>query len=186
MSVAVETKVPQKTQEAERDPVAILSVRQIMWRRFRRNRLAMIGGTFLIFMYLTSLFAGFLAPYGVRTTFETYVSAPPQGIRFRDADGQFHLRPFVYGLDSAVDPQTFRRRYVPITEEIYPIRFFVEGPSYRLFGLIPTNRHLFGAEEPGRIFLLGTDRQGRDLFTRILYGSQVSLTVGLVGVFLSL
>jgi peptide/nickel transport system permease protein len=186
MSVAVETKVPQKTQEAERDPVAILSVRQIMWRRFRRNRLAMIGGTFLIFMYLTSLFAGFLAPYGVRTTFENYVSAPPQGIRFRDADGQFHLRPFVYGLDSAVDPQTFRRRYVPITEEIYPIRFFVEGPSYRLFGLIPTNRHLFGAEEPGRIFLLGTDRQGRDLFTRILYGSQVSLTVGLVGVFLSL
>ena len=185
MSAAVETVLP-ATPEVEREGVAILSVRQIMWLRFKRNRLAMFGASFLIIMYLVALFAGFLAPYGVRTTFDSYVSAPPHGLRFVDTDGRFHLRPFVYGLESAVDPQTFRRTYVPDTDERYPLRFFVTGEPYRLFGLIPATVHLFGVEAPGQLFLLGTDRQGRDLFTRILYGSQVSLTVGLIGVFLSL
>ncbi len=185
MSAAVETVLP-ATPEVEREGVAILSVRQIMWLRFKRNRLAMFGASFLIIMYLVALFAGFLAPYGVRTTFDAYVSAPPHGLRFVDAEGRFHLRPFVYGLESAVDPQTFRRTYVPNTDERYPLRFFVTGEPYRLFGLIPATVHLFGVEAPGQLFLLGTDRQGRDLFTRILYGSQVSLTVGLIGVFLSL
>lgn len=185
MSAAVETVLP-ATPEVEREGVAILSVRQIMWLRFKRNRLAMFGASFLVVMYLVALFAGFLAPYGVRTTFDSYVSAPPHGLRFVDADGRFHLRPFVYGLESAVDPQTFRRTYVPNTDERYPLRFFVTGEPYRLFGLIPATVHLFGVEAPGQLFLLGTDRQGRDLFTRILYGSQVSLTVGLIGVFLSL
>jgi peptide/nickel transport system permease protein len=186
MSIAVESGAPQTTPYQEKEKVAILSVRQIMWSRFKRNRLAMIGAVILTFMYLVALFAGFLAPYGARTTFETYVSAPPYGLRFVDESGEFHLRPFVYRLESVVDPQTFRRSYQPVTDEIYPIRFFAQGVPYRLFGFIPTDRRLFAVEEPGVIFLLGTDRQGRDLFSRILYGSQVSLTVGLIGVLLSL
>ncbi|GIW90745.1 MAG: peptide ABC transporter permease [Pirellulaceae bacterium] len=185
-SVAVDSTVSQPSVESLPVSVEVLSVRRLMWLRFKRNRLALFGGGFLILMYLTALFAGFLAPYGVRTTHDEYASAPPHGIRFMDAQGRFHLRPFVYGLKVSVNPQTFRREYTPLTDQLYPVSFFVRGVPYKLFGLIETDRHLFGVEEPGKIFLLGTDRQGRDLFSRILYGSQVSLTVGLVGVFLSL
>jgi peptide/nickel transport system permease protein len=166
--------------------VATLSVSQLMWLQFKRNRLAIIGGVLLGIMYFMALFAGFLAPYGVRTTHEKYTSAPPHLFRFIDAEGNFHLRPFVYGLRQDVDPKTFARTYTPITDEIYPVRLFVKGTPYKLFGLIPAERHLFLVDEPGKIFLCGTDRNGRDLFTRILYGSQVSLTVGLVGVLMSL
>jgi len=186
MSVAVDSGVSQTAAHSEREPVDVLSVRQLMWLRFKRNRLALFGGAFLIAIYLSALFAGFLAPYGVRTTHDEYASAPPHGIRFVDAQGQFHLRPFVYGLEAAVNPQTFRREYTPIEDEIYPVHFFTQGVPYTLFGLIETDRHLFGVEEPGKIFLLGTDRQGRDLFSRVFFGAQVSLTVGLIGVFLSL
>jgi peptide/nickel transport system permease protein len=186
MSIAVDADIRQALSAAEPEKVAVLSVRQLMWLRFKRNRLAVFGGWALVFMYLLALFAGFVAPYGVRTTHDAYPSAAPHGIRFVDANGQFHLRPFVYGLEASVNPQTFRREFQPVEDEIYPIRFFAKGVPYKLFGLIETDRHLFGVDEPGKIFLLGTDRQGRDLFSRILYGSQVSLTVGLVGVLLSL
>lgn len=168
------------------EPRTILTIRHLMWRRFRRNRLAMLGGIFLICMYLSALFAGFLAPYGVRTTHDRHAGAPPNGLRFLDADGHFHLRPFVYGLETGVNPQTFQKEYRPIVEEIYPLQFFHKGVPYTLFGFLESDIHLFGVEEPGKIFLFGTDRQGRDLFSRVLYGAQISLTVGLVGVFLTL
>jgi peptide/nickel transport system permease protein len=186
MSVAVDADVRQTLADQGPEKVAVLSIRQLMWLRFKRNRLALFGGWCLIFLYVAALFAGFVAPYGVRTTHDAYASTPPQGIHFVDTEGQFHLRPFVYGLKAAVNPQTFRKEFEPLTEEIYPVYFFTKGVPYKLFGLIETDRHLFGVEEPGKIFLLGTDQQGRDLFSRIFYGSQVSLTVGLVGVFLSL
>jgi len=172
--------------EAFQERVAALSVRQLMWLRFRRNRLAIIGGIFLLIMYLSALFAGFLAPYGVRTTHEKYPAAGPNSIRFSDAADKFHLRPFVYGLKAEIDPQTFLKTYTPITDEIYPVKFFAKGVSYKLLGMIDMDIHLFGVDEPGKLFLLGTDRNGRDLFSRILYGAQVSLSVGLVGVMLSL
>jgi len=165
---------------------ATFSVRQLMWLQFKRNRLAVIGSIVLLFMYATALFAQSIAPYGVRTTHDKYSSAPPHLPRFIDAEGQFHLRPFVYGLDQSVDPKTFARVYTPTEEETYPVKLFAKGIPYKLWGIIPTDRHLLLVDEPGKIFLCGTDRNGRDLFTRILYGSQVSLTIGLVGVFMSL
>lgn len=186
MTIAVESAPSTHAPHGDDDRVAVLSIRQLMWLRFKRNRLAVFGMGFLIIMYLVALFAGFLAPYGVRTTHDEYASAPPHGLRIIDAEGRFHWRPFVYGLEPSINPETFRKEYTPNPEEIYPLRFWHLGPSYKLFGLIETERHLFGVDEPGKLFLLGTDRQGRDLFSRILYGSQVSLTVGLVGVFLSL
>jgi peptide/nickel transport system permease protein len=167
-------------------PKRTVSVRQLMWRRFKRNRLAVAGGIFLAVMYLSAAFAGFLAPYGVRTTHEQFASIPPQLPRFIDAEGKFHLRPFVYALGGKVDPATFKRVFAPDTSQRYPLQFFARGDSYKLFGFIPANRHLVTVQAPGKMFLLGTDKQARDLFSRVLYGAQVSLTVGLVGVAVSL
>src|SRR5262249_30199883 len=98
----------------------------------------------------------------------------------------FHSRPFVYGLQPSVDPKTFTKIYKPLTDKIYPVHFFAKGEPYKLWGLIPTERHLFQVDAPAKIFVLGTDSQGRDLFSRIFFGAQVSLTVGLIGVILSL
>ena len=170
----------------EESKIKVLSVRQLMWIRFKRNRLAVIGAVMLALFYLMALFAGFLAPYDPRTTHAEHAAAPPQLPRIVDEAGNFHWPPFVYATKSKVDPKTFRRAYLPVDETRYPLRFFVAAEPYRLFGLIPTDIHLFHVDEPAKIFLMGTDRNGRDMFSRVVYGAQVSLTVGLLGVTLSL
>jgi peptide/nickel transport system permease protein len=157
-----------------------------MWAKFTRSKPAVLSGIFLIVLYLAAIFAAFVAPYGVRTTHDEYASARPNGMRFIDAQGNFHLRPFVYGLQPGVDPKTFAKTYIVLEDQIYPVQFFAQGEPYKLFGLFATDRHLFQVDEPGKIFVLGTDNQGRDLFSRVLFGAQVSLSVGLIGVFLSL
>jgi len=166
--------------------VQLLSVRQLMWIHFKRSRPAVASGAFLIFMYLVAVFADFLAPYGVRTTHEQYPSANPHLFRLVDIDGQLHWPPFVYGYDRTVDPETIRSIYSDATDEMYDLHFFARGVPHKLLGLFETDRHLFTVDEPGKVFLLGTDRQGRDLFSRILFGARVSLTVGLLGVSISL
>jgi peptide/nickel transport system permease protein len=186
MTAATDLSAPVPAPAAAQEQVKLLSVRRLMWLRFKRNRLAMIGGVFLIIMYTSAIFADFLAPYGVRTTHDQHVSSPPHGPRFVDAEGNFHLQPFVYGYKQTVDPATFRKTYTVVTEERYPIQFFGQGETYRLLGLFETNIHLFTVEAPGKIFLLGTDQLGRDLFSRMLFGAQISLSVGLIGVVLSL
>jgi peptide/nickel transport system permease protein len=165
---------------------AVLSVRQLMWRKFRRNRLAVFGLVVLIVMYLLAAFAGFVSPYGVRQTHEQFPRTAPTVIHFIDADGQFHLQPFVYGMTRAMDPKTFTLATKEDTSARYPIGLFVHGTQYNILGLVNADVHLFGVKEPGKLFLLGTDTTGRDLFSRILYGAQVSLTVGLFGVILAL
>lgn len=162
------------------------SVRALMWRRFARNRLALVGAWLLLLMYLSALFAGFLAPYSPRTTFDTSVAVSPQWPRFIDAEGRAHWRPFVYASTTALDPETFEKILKQDTSRTYPVTFFAKGEPYKLFGFIPADRHLFGVDAPATIFLFGTDPLGRDLFSRVLYGAQISLTVGLVGVVLTL
>lgn len=157
-----------------------------MWLRFKRNRLALVGGIFLLLMYLGAIFAGFIAPNDPTLVNGQFVSVAPQGLHFFDETGAFHPIPFAYGLKSAVDPATFRRTVEIIPEEKYPLQFFVRGAEYSILGLIKTDIHLFGVEEPGKLFLFGTDSQGRDIFSRVWYGAQVSLSVGLIGVFLTL
>lgn len=171
---------------SQREEVGVLSVNQLIWMRFKRSRPAVGSGVFLLLLYLTAALAGFVAPYGVRTTHDAYPAAPPHGLHFIDSDGRFHWRPFVYGLDKKADVKTYRSVYTPNSSETYPIRLLFRGVPYTLLGIIQTDLHLFGVDEPGKVFLLGTDTQGRDLLSRILYGAQVSLTVGLLGVFLSL
>lgn len=165
---------------------AMLSVRQLMWLRFRRNHLAVAGGVILVIMYTMALFAEFFAPYSVDHTHDKYVSAPPAGPRFFDEAGNWQWPPIVYGLKAETDLATFRKVFTPNPEEQYPIRFFGHGEPYKLLGVFPMDRHLFTVDDPAVLFLMGTDSTGRDLYSRILYGARISLSVGLVGVILSL
>lgn len=155
---------------------------RMMWRKFIRNRIAVVGGIVIVLFYLVALLANFIAPYTLQQRMTQYSFLPPQKIHFF-YEGKF--QPFVYGLKGTRDPETLMRVYVPNYEKRIPIHFFIRGESYKLMGIFPSNIHLFGVEE-GIVSLMGTDGQGRDMFSRIIIGSQISLTVGLVGVALSL
>jgi peptide/nickel transport system permease protein len=157
---------------------------QLIWRKFRRHRLAVVSAVVLSFLYMIALTFEFWAPYTPMEQHQSFLNAPPMSIHLFDSEGNFR-GPFVYGLTGTLDLETFTRGYEDDESQIYPIRFFVEGSEYRFWGLFPANLHFFGAEGDGQIFLLGTDSLGRDLFSRILAGSRISLTIGLVGVFLS-
>lgn len=158
----------------------------LLWRRFRRHRVAMVAGVVLLAFYAVALFCEFFAPYLPNQRWSDFVSVSPQTVRFIDAEGNFHLRPFVYGLKQESDPETWEWVYTEDTSRRYPLHFFVRGEPYRLWGLFPTDRHLFGIEGDQPFFLLGSDSRGRDLLSRIIYGARVSLSVGLLGVFISL
>ena len=154
---------------------------RLLWRKFIRNKVAIAGGIVILLYYLAALFAGFLAPYTLSTRFIEYIYMPPQRVHLIN-DGKF--QPFVYDVKLTID-KNLRKIYEPDLTKKVPLQFFAHGEPYKLFGLLETDVHLFQA--PGAIVsLLGTDRQGRDMFSRILYGSQISLTIGLLGVFLSL
>lgn len=169
--------------------VAIATPRQLMWWKFRKHRLAVFSAIVLIIMYVMAIFAGFISPYEPNRVNANYRFVPPMRISFINGEGNFSLRPGVYSLVQERDPETMRISYSIDTTTWYPLQFFVKGDSYPFLIFFEHDRHLFGLGEEAEglpIALLGTDRLGRDMFSRILYGSQISLSIGLVSVFLSL
>lgn len=153
----------------------------LAWRRFLRHRPGVWSALVLLLLYLMALFAGFIAPYSVATQHVGSGNQPPQRIHFFH-EGQLR-RPFVYALQRQRDPVTFLQTYTQDKTQPVPIRFFVQGDTYNFYGL-RSNLHLFGVEN-GTIFLMGSDKLGRDIFSRTVIGSQISLTVGIVGVAIS-
>ncbi len=161
---------------------------KLMWWRFRKHRMAVFSAIVLLLFYFVAIFSEFVAPYDPDDAQLMFKQVPPTAIHVRDADGAFHW-PFVYQHVRSVNPATLRISYVEDTSKRYPLRFFVRGFSYKLLGIWKTNIHLFGlpsAEGQQGIFIFGTDRLGRDMFSRIAYGARLSLSLGLVSVFLSL
>jgi peptide/nickel transport system permease protein len=136
----------------------------------------------LIVFYGLILFAGFFAPYDVATQNRDLPFAPPTRVHLIDAQEKFHLRPFVYGVHS--DP-TNPTGYQDDNNVIYPLRFFVQGAPYKIAALFPSGKHFLGVDEPGRLFLIGSDGYGRDQFSRFLYGGQISLLAGLLAAAIS-
>jgi peptide/nickel transport system permease protein len=158
---------------------------QLAWRELKKNSFAVTGLWLLILLYVTALFAPFVAPYDAQDQLPGKLPSasfhPPMRLRFREANGTWHLRPFVYGTIQQFTP--LRDIIYPMDPAaIHPVSFFVKGAPYKLFGLIPTSTHLFGVAEGGRICLLGTDEYGRDYLSRLLAGAQVSLSVGLIAI----
>ena len=154
---------------------------QLMWWKFKRHRMALIGMSVLAVYVFLATFAGFVGPEAPFKRNNRYISGGPMGIHFFDAEGSFHIRPFVYARTTKRNPVTLRKIPIIDVSKRWPIRFFVRGTSYKFWGLIETDVHLFGLED-GFVHLFGTDTLGRDLFTRTLYATRVSLSVGFVGV----
>ncbi len=158
---------------------------QLMLTKFRKHRVATVSLFVLALLYLVAIFAEFVAPYDPLQRFDSQIFASPTVIHFTDANGNLTL-PFVYKTQSKVDLKTFAYQTTTVDETTqYPIHLFVQTEPYKLAGFIPMNIRLFGAEGGRPIFLFGADNLGRDVFSRIVYASRVSLFVGLVGVFIS-
>lgn len=155
---------------------------QMALQTFRRNRVAVFCVVVLFLLYMGAIFADFLSPYRYDNEDRRFSYSPPTQIHFLD-DGKPSW-PFVYGIDLEYN-EYHKRIYTEDQTQKYPIKLFMKGDAYKLLGFIPMKTHLWGVEAPGRVYLIGADSRGRDLWSRILYGSRVSLSIGLIGVFIS-
>ncbi len=183
---------PANTHPTETEPTAEVEAQvfvapqwKLVWWKFRKHKIALVSGIVMILIYLVALFADFLAPFDPTLTNSTYLFAPPQTLQFSFEQGSFGA--YVNGYTSKVDLVALRREFVVDPTVKIPLRFFVHGWAYKLFGLFETDLHLLGPQDPSQVvYVLGADRLGRDLFSRMIMGTRISMSIGLAGVGLSL
>jgi peptide/nickel transport system permease protein len=177
-TIAVEAETPVEPR------VVVAGQWTLFWWKFRKHRVAVAGGVVIVLLYLVGAFADFLAPFPADLPNTRYTYAPPQTLHWFQ-DGNFS--PHVLGYTVRIDPEAMRRVFVEDSRQVVPVRFLADGAPYMLWGLIPSRIHLFGVEKPGQpLFLLGADRLGRDMLSRVIYATRISLSIGLVGVAMSL
>jgi peptide/nickel transport system permease protein len=160
----------------------------LIWTKFVRQKVAVTAGVVILFMCFVAVFAEFLAPGLPDASKPQFTYAPPQDLAFfvTDETGT-HFQPHVKGYSQTVDPESLRRTFTVDPTKVVPIGLFVKGPGYKLWGLIPMDTHLVGPiKSTDTMYLLGTDKLGRDLLTRLIYGTRVSMSIGLIGVTISL
>ena len=183
--MAIETATPEIVERDER--IYVASQWQLMWWRFRKHRLAIVAGIIIVLYYLMALGADFLATTDPELSEAQRSLMPPQAIHWFDGK---RLSPHVYAIKGRRDPRTFKRVYAADPSQKIPLRFLASGFPYKFLGLFPTNLHLIGVpkgyEAAQTLFILGTDVQGRDLWSRLMYATRISMSIGLVGVSLSL
>jgi peptide/nickel transport system permease protein len=175
-------RIDQLTSAQEK--VFLASQWKLMWWKFKRHRVAVASALFLVFMYFCAAFAEFLSPYNYQARHIDHIYAPPQAVRLFH-EGRF-IGPHVIGYDFRLNMDTLKREYTPNPAKVQPLRFFCSGDKYRFWGLFEASTHLMCPAEGGHAFLLGTDRLGRDVLSRILHGARISLTIGLIGVAVSM
>ncbi len=156
---------------------------RLMWWKLKRHRLALGSSIVLFFIYFGALFCGFLTPYNLHTKNLDFKFAPPQQIHFFH-EGEF-VGPFVYGMDYGLNMENLKPEYTINPGKVQKLRFFCNGDEYKFWGLFETDKHFVCPAEDGQFFLMGTDRLGRDMYSRIFYGARISLTIGLIGILVS-
>jgi len=167
----------------EQERYYLASQWMMMWWRFKRHKIAVVAGAILLASYMSIIVTEFLAPYALQTRNNQFIYAPPQMVHMFH-EGEF-VGPFVYGLKFKLNLETLQREYVTDRSDVQRLRFFCLGDPYKFWGQWPGRLHLVCPAEGGTLFLLGTDRLGRDMASRLLYGGRISLTVGLVGITIS-
>jgi peptide/nickel transport system permease protein len=186
-----EKEIPVEEEDLQKagEKVYVAPPWKLMWWRFRKHKMALICSVILIVFYFVAVFCEFVAPYDPDQAMIQFKQVPPTAIHIRDAEGRFHS-PFVYQHLHAMDPQTLQITYKELPGTRYSIQLFARDFEYKLLGLWTTDVHLYGlppaAKDQQGVFIFGTDRLGRDMFSRLCYGARLSLSMGMVSVFLSL
>jgi peptide/nickel transport system permease protein len=158
---------------------------QLVWRRFRKSRPAIVGGLMVLGLVILAIFADLFAPTDPTALNLAASFTPPQRLHFIDTEGKLHLVPFTYNQVIELDPTTFAPIWSEDTSQRYSLKFFVQGWEYKLLNLVPARLHLFGVEEGGTVYLLGTEKFGRDLWGRACLAGRISLSMSLFGTFIS-